>query len=678
MIIVTSALAFVVSFFVIVGVRPALARLGVVDVPNERSSHTAETLRGAGVGPLAGLAVALLILLALTPDAIARLGVSTVLAVALLAGVLGLVEDVRGVPIAARAACELLIGIAATGLLVGGIGAPAWWVPVGGLIIAGYVNVANFMDGINGISGLHAIAVGLTYAVIAAIFGLDWIAPVGVAVAAAFAGFLPLNLVRGRVFLGDTGSYLLGGVLAAIALCALLLGVPPLAALGPAAIYLADTAFTFAKRVLQGARWYEAHRSHVYQQLVGGGLSHLATAGIVTAFTGITTGWGLLSVFGWSGDIAAGLGIAATIVAYLLLPRLVVGRNTAEANQAERADEVTVPNASARLDFDQPLGGPQWAVMGASGFVGASICDFLRSAGIQPIKLAAPRVRIAVGTDPAEVVATARRLTADNLEFIETFRGCTVVVNAAGLAAPDSAASPELYGANALLPVLLAEAASRAGVPRLIHLSSAAVQGGRETLDESPEVEPFSAYSASKALGELAIAEWRDTAGSGSEVVVVRAASVQGHGRKTTESLRRLARLPIASVASPGTQHTPVTSVESLAAFVGAVGVHDRSVPHIVLQPWEGMTTRSVLEAAGHRAPIVLPASLCHVAVATGYALSRVLGGRLAGAVRRVELMWFGQQQRAEWAASAHVELPRLVATVLARPNATSSGEDDS
>ena len=112
----------------------------------------------------------------------------------------------------------------------------------------------------------------------------------------------------------------------------------------------------------------------------------------------------------------------------------------------------------------------------------------------------------------AEAAELPRRSEPD---LAAAFAGVQVVVNAAGLATPGGTDSPALRGANALLPLVVADAADAAGVQRFVHLSSAAVQGHRPFLDESSHVQPFSAYSRSKALGEL---PWRtgrpDTAAS--------------------------------------------------------------------------------------------------------------------------------------------------------------------
>ena len=310
-----------------------------------------------------------------------------------------------------------------------------------------------------------------------------------------------------------------------------------------------------------------------------------------------------------------------------------------------------------------------WSVVGGSGFVGSAVLKALAEAGEEARSVAAPRVTSSART-ASDVHAEADRQGAVVNRLAEELTKCTVVVNAAGAAAPRSPGSPELTGANALLPVLIARACAAAGVQRLVHLSSAAVQGHRPVLDESPDTAPFSPYSRSKALGEMAL----ELVLSGPpEIVSVRATSVQGLERPTTAALARLAASPLASVASPGTAPSPITSVDALAELVRKVGLDEGPVPRIVLQPWEGMTVRTVLEAAGGT-PLVLPASACRLILRTGYTVSALLKERMHGSIRRVELMWFGQDQVAGWTAEQGIALPSRVSSILEEAGARRRG----
>ena len=152
--------------------------------------------------------------------------------------------------------------------------------------LIGFVNAFNFMDGVNGISGAHALIGGVAYACLGQWRQDAFLVATGLAVAAGALAFLPWNAVRARVFLGDVGSYALGAALAVLAVTAVIHGVPAEAALGPLALYLADTAWTLQRRMRAGERWLEAHRTHIYQRWCDAGWSHPEVT-LVTAATTI-------------------------------------------------------------------------------------------------------------------------------------------------------------------------------------------------------------------------------------------------------------------------------------------------------------------------------------------------------------------------------------------------------
>lgn len=323
---------------------------------------------------------------------------------------------------------------------------------------------------------------------------------------------------------------------------------------------------------------------------------------------------------------------------------------------------------SPNADKAGRAGPASWAVLGSTGFVGTGVVEALTQTGIKAVRrVRAPRLVLDPQAGAADVLKAASEDVGiqESVEgLVRELDGADIVVNAAGLANPNDHANPGLFGANALLPVVVAEACARAGVQRMLHLSSAAVQGRRPQLDETEQVEPFSAYSASKALGEQALATWerqRANGAAGQErtpgVVILRATSVQGSGRGTSAGLSRIASSRLSSVAAPGTQPSVVSSLAGLSEFVLAVGTHPGDLPPILLQPWEGGTVRDVLVLSGDgRDPAVLPAPLARAGVGALYVMGRVLP-RARGLARRLEVMWFGQRQVRGW-ASRHGLIP--------------------
>ena len=226
--------------------------------------------------------------------------------------------------------------------------------------------------------------------------------------------------------------------------------------------------------------------------------------------------------------------------------------------------------------------GMRWVVIGSTGFIGSALTESLRTAGEEVRTVTAPRIT----SDHTQVdaLASEARKHLGVPDLAAQLGRAQVVVLAAGLATPDAAWDPALVGANALLPGIVALACHAAEVPRMVHLSSAAVQGRATSLDETRNTSAFSPYSRSKAFGEGVLDELREECTT--EIVVVRATSVQGAGRRTTAALQRIARSPLASVAGTGKAPSPVSSAAGLCAFVDQIGRWPEPVPTIVLQPW--------------------------------------------------------------------------------------------
>ncbi len=286
---------FFLSLAITGALRPVLRRFKIVDVPNERSSHYSPTLRGAGLGPLLAFMSGFAISLFVFPGDMNLTILGVILGVAVSAGVLGFIEDVRGIAIRVRAGTQLFIGLVGSFAIVL-FGSANWWlIPLFGLTIAAYINVANFMDGINGISAMHAIIVGSAYATVGLFLSLPWLTLAGIVLALSFAGFLPWNLLGGRVFLGDVGSYFLGASVAVIGIWAFVEGAPALAIVGPVVIYLADTGVTLVRRVFSREAWHQPHRTHAYQQLTDYRHSHFQSTLIVSVASMLTSIVGMLS-----------------------------------------------------------------------------------------------------------------------------------------------------------------------------------------------------------------------------------------------------------------------------------------------------------------------------------------------------------------------------------------------
>jgi UDP-GlcNAc:undecaprenyl-phosphate/decaprenyl-phosphate GlcNAc-1-phosphate transferase len=321
---VALAAGFVLSAVAPLGVIPLLRRAGVIDVPSARSSHSVPTIRGVGLAPLLAMTVGLGVLIVAAgvrpAGAFALIGFS-----ALAYGIVGFVEDARGIPILTRAAVQLGIG----GVLGAGVvaltGASPWLAPLIAVGAVGLVNVTNFMDGVDGISSLNAVVVGGSFAVSWQLGLLPgWIGATGLLLAVAFAAFLPWNVI-GRCFLGDSGSFLFGGAVVAMIAVAWAEGWPLLPLVAGSAVYVADAAATLVSRIHRGERWYESHRLHVYHRLEDLGMRHLPIAVLVAGASALCAAIGIAATR-FDATALGVVAIAAIAAIYLALPRLMERR----------------------------------------------------------------------------------------------------------------------------------------------------------------------------------------------------------------------------------------------------------------------------------------------------------------------------------------------------------------
>lgn len=314
----TVGLAFVVSLAAPLIWIPILRGLGAVDIPNARSSHLTPTVRGAGVAVATALVVATFLILILMPDE--RIVVS-IFSASVLASLIGLVEDTRGLSIQWRLVIQLALSLVTAVVICKLTAQPVLLAIAFAVIISGYVNATNFMDGIDGISAFHGLVCGMYFAVAGAVTGHGWLTMSGAVLAAVHGGFLPWNLSSPRVFLGDCGSYLLGSMIVVTAVAASSIA-PVLVCVAPAVPYLADTSMTIMRRIVRRERVCQPHRQHVYQRLVGLGFTHIASATVV-ALVSLVCGCAALLT---KGGPAGWLACALLAVGYLSLPGLALSR----------------------------------------------------------------------------------------------------------------------------------------------------------------------------------------------------------------------------------------------------------------------------------------------------------------------------------------------------------------
>ncbi|MEP6506714.1 MAG: glycosyltransferase family 4 protein [Gemmatimonadales bacterium] len=307
----------------------ALDRL--LDIPNERSSHSAPTPRGGGLA-IAFTALGGIVIAAMLQWIDSNLAIALVGGGALIAAV-GWVDDHRSLSALTRFAVQFFcagwamfwlgglpsLSIGSASLHLGPAG-----IALGVIGIVWAINLYNFVDGIDGLAAGEAISTGVIGGLILLAMGQTGLATVSLLVAAASAGFLPLNWAPARIFMGDVGSGMLGYLFAVLAIASENSGAVPLLLwvllLGA---FVFDATVTLCRRIAHGERWYHAHHSHAYQRMVQAGRSH---AQVSTTILFINLILAILAIVAWLRPalflMAIGAGAVLLSVIYLSVERI--------------------------------------------------------------------------------------------------------------------------------------------------------------------------------------------------------------------------------------------------------------------------------------------------------------------------------------------------------------------
>jgi UDP-GlcNAc:undecaprenyl-phosphate GlcNAc-1-phosphate transferase len=353
-ILTTLAAAGVLAFVVSLAATPLIIRIahrkGWYDLPNGRKVHTSPLPRLGGVGIFVALLVSILVsrTLPLLTGGQEVFSFSREL-LFVLAGFLvifatGLIDDFRNLAAllkfflqAAAAVLVTLGGFTIDALGLPGLGTlhlgwAAW--PVTVLWLVGLSNAMNLVDGVDGFAGTIAAAAALALGASALIQGRPGASLVAACLLGAVASFLVFNFPPARIFMGDSGSLLLGFALATLPLLrgpnhpdGATLTLDLAATIAVLGLPVLDTATAITRRLRAGQPIHHADKFHFHHKLQALGLSDRSlflvalAAGIVlgaTAFTAVLVGgW-----VGWALLVAAGaiLSVVFVLVRRAALP----------------------------------------------------------------------------------------------------------------------------------------------------------------------------------------------------------------------------------------------------------------------------------------------------------------------------------------------------------------------
>ena len=246
----------------------------IMDTPNARSNHTQPTPRGGGLAIALAVAIGWTFLAIYWYGGFGLYGLPMIVAgAAILLCAISWLDDVKPLGAGLRLAAHLAACIAGTWALGSepvfqGL-FPLWLDRILVVLLwAGFLNIFNFMDGIDGITSVQtaAIAMGLTVVTMAGQrTGFDTLTTL--TLAAAAMGFLTWNKPPAKLFMGDVGSIPLGYILCWFVLLLAQSGAWVAALLLPS-YYLADGGITLLRRALRKEKIWQAHKEHFYQRCV--------------------------------------------------------------------------------------------------------------------------------------------------------------------------------------------------------------------------------------------------------------------------------------------------------------------------------------------------------------------------------------------------------------------------
>lgn len=292
----------------------------VMDIPNARSNHAIPVPRGGGIALVVTMLIAMLVV-----HEFFSLSVQPLMP--LFACVVGLAlvsfyDDLKGLSILWRFGVQIvavIIGVyyfPQQGLLFQGFLPPVLDMIVKAGIWLWFINLYNFMDGIDGLAGSETVSLGIGIALVAVAVALPFdMVAYGVVIAAAALGFLMWNWHPAKIFMGDVGSVPLGFVLGGLLLRLATEGFWAAALILPA-YYLIDSTYTLLSRAVQGKRFWESHSEHFYQQAVRAGNSHARVTAAIIKINIACIGLALLSTLG---GVQAAISIAVTLLLVLWL-----------------------------------------------------------------------------------------------------------------------------------------------------------------------------------------------------------------------------------------------------------------------------------------------------------------------------------------------------------------------
>lgn len=290
----------------------------VLDKPNHRSNHEHPTPRGGGIAVIGVILFCFLLTPAIYADidrTVVFPGMAQLWTGLLVLALVSWWDDKHGLPALPRLLVQ--IGVVVLGLT--SVPHSFWELPfwLDRLLLAvlwlWFINLFNFMDGIDGIAASQTIALSIGFWAVTLLGPPQdmWLLYSGITAAAAM-GFLYYNWHPAKLFLGDVGSIPLGYLLGYMLLVLLPEQLFGVALLLPA-YYLLDATSTLLWRLLRGRKIWQAHSEHAYQAAVRGGMRHSRVVLYISTVQLLLVILAIVQLYQWwPGWYAVALGYAAS------------------------------------------------------------------------------------------------------------------------------------------------------------------------------------------------------------------------------------------------------------------------------------------------------------------------------------------------------------------------------
>jgi UDP-GlcNAc:undecaprenyl-phosphate GlcNAc-1-phosphate transferase len=347
--------AAIITYFCTGWVRVLATRLGAVAIPRERDVHVRPTPRMGGLAMYIGVLAAVLLasqLPALTRGFVYSSGMPAVLVAGGIIMGIGLIDDKWGLDALTKFAGQIT---AASVLVTMGVAWSVLYIPVGGVgtivldqassilltlaLTVAIVNAMNFVDGLDGL----AAGLGLITALAICIFSVGLLfdhggdvlyyppAVISVVLAGACLGFLPHNFHRARIFMGDSGSMLIGLMLAAASTTAagpisqnaygardvFVLLSPFLLVIAVMFVPMLDLLLAIVRRTRAGRSAFSPDKMHLHHRLLQIGHSHRRVVLLIYLWVGIVA-FGTASTIFVDPRYAGAVMLAAIVVAIVV------------------------------------------------------------------------------------------------------------------------------------------------------------------------------------------------------------------------------------------------------------------------------------------------------------------------------------------------------------------------